>query len=117
MTLNRWTLAVAVLLAGVIAPAGRSSAPRRIEITVNRFSYSPSEITLKKGEPVVLVLKSSDVTHGLEIKDLNVKMDVKKGQATEINVTPEKTGNFEGKCSHFCGKGHGSMVLAVDVVN
>jgi len=44
-------------------PAGRAESPRRIEITAKRFTYNPEVITLKRGEPVVLVLHSIDVTH------------------------------------------------------
>ena len=34
--------------------------PRRIDITAKRFSYTPDQITLKKGEPVVLVFHTQD---------------------------------------------------------
>src|SRR5579864_7269731 len=89
-------------------------APRRIEITVSKFSYSPNQITLKKGEPVVLVLRSTDVTHGLTIPDLGVNTtEIKKGKDSEIPLTPEKTGHFTGQCAHFCGAGHGSMIFQV----
>lgn len=91
--------------------------PRRIEIAVSRFSYNPNEITLKKGEPVILALTSTDVTHGLVVKDLGVKVDLKKNQTQEVAITPDKVGTFQGKCSHFCGKGHGSMILSINVVN
>jgi cytochrome c oxidase subunit 2 len=95
---------------------GRAEAPKRIEIVAGRFAYKPDAITLKKGEPVVLVLQSSDVTHGLKVPELNIKSEVKKGKDTEIQVTPEEVGHFTGKCAHFCGKGHGSMILRIDVV-
>lgn len=92
-------------------------APRRIEITVSKFSYSPNEITLKKGELVVLVLRSTDVTHGLTIPDLGVAVtEIKKGKDSEIPLTPDKTGHFTGQCAHFCGTGHGTMILQVEVV-
>jgi cytochrome c oxidase subunit II len=97
-------------------PAGRSQTPRRIEITAQRFTYSPDAITLKKGEPVVLVLRSTDVTHGLKVAELNIKSEVKKGKDTEIELTPAETGHFVGKCAHFCGKGHGKMTLQIDVI-
>lgn len=122
MTARKWinrfaTLASALLVSvAVLGANGQTSTPRRIEITASRFSYSPSEITLKKGEPVVLVLTTSDVTHGLSIKDFGVKTEIKKGQPAELAFTPTKTGTFQGKCSHFCGKGHGSMILQVNVV-
>jgi cytochrome c oxidase subunit II len=96
--------------------AGKADAPRRIEIAASKFSYSPSEITLKKGETVVLVLSSADVTHGLKIKEFGIKVEAKKGHPEEVTLTPTETGHFEGKCSHFCGKGHGSMTLEINVV-
>jgi len=43
--------------------------------------------------------------------------EVKKGEATEVKFDPETTGTFEGKCAHFCGKGHGSMTLTVHVTD
>lgn len=93
------------------------AAPRTIEITVKRFSYDPGEITLKKGQPVVLVLKSADVAHGLRIRDLDVNIKVKAGGTAEARFTPEKTGDFIGHCSVFCGSGHGSVILKLHVVD
>lgn len=116
MKASRWIAPFVASMALLCAAPGQSSAPRRVEITVSRFSYSPAEITLKEGEPVILALSSTDVTHGLSIKELGVKTDIKKGQEVEIPLTPTQTGTFQGKCSHFCGKGHGSMILTVNVV-
>jgi cytochrome c oxidase subunit 2 len=114
---NRSLIAVlAIFLIGGAA-ASRAQTPRRIEISAARFKYTPSEITLKKDEPVVLVLRSTDVTHGLKVPDLNVQTtEVKKDQDTEIAITPMVAGRFIGKCAHFCGKGHGSMLLQINVI-
>lgn len=92
------------------------AAPQRIVIEAHRFSYSPGEITLKKGQPVVLVVKSLDVAHGLRFRDLDIAIKVKAGGITEIQFTPNKTGDFIGHCSVFCGSGHGSMTLKLHVV-
>jgi cytochrome c oxidase subunit 2 len=90
--------------------------PRRIEISASKFAYSPNQITLKKGEPVVLVLRSTDVTHGLTIPDLGVDTtEIKKGKDSEVPLTPDKAGHFAGQCAHFCGAGHGSMTFQVEV--
>ena len=100
-----------------VAHAGHAETPRRIEIIAKRFTYDPEVITLKQGEPVVLVMHSIDVTHGIKVDELNLKSDdVEKGKETEIRFTPEKTGHYIGKCAHFCGKGHGSMTLQIDVL-
>jgi cytochrome c oxidase subunit II len=90
--------------------------PRRIKVSASKFAYSPNQITLKKGEPVVLVLRSMDVTHGLTIPDLGVNTtEIKKGKDSEVTLTPEKVGHFAGQCAHFCGAGHGSMIFQVEV--
>jgi cytochrome c oxidase subunit 2 len=109
-------MAIAAMAMASAVTVGSASEPRRIEIVASKFSYSPSEIILKKGEPVVLVLRTTDVTHGLKIEALGVKSEIKKGSDTEIAVTPMQVGHFVGKCAHFCGKGHGSMTLQVNVV-
>ena len=100
-----------------LAGVDRAQTPRTIEMTAQRFAFEPNEITVKKGEPVILVIKSKDVNHGLVIEDLGVRTEVKKGAATEVKFDPETTGTFEGKCAHFCGKGHGSMTLTVHVTD
>ncbi len=96
--------------------AGPETAARRIEITARKYSYTPNQITLKKGEPVVLVFHTVDVTHGFKLPEMNVKSDIKKGKDTEVAFTPTEVGHFVGKCAHFCGKGHGSMTLDINVV-
>lgn len=107
-----------ILLCGAaLSLLAADQGPRTITITAQRFSFSPNEITLKKGEEVTLVIQSKDATHGLVIKDLGIRThDVKKGQNTEVKFTPETVGTFEGKCAHFCGSGHGSMTLTVHVI-
>ncbi len=96
--------------------AQNSPSPKRIEVTAKKFSYEPAEITLKRGEPVVLVIKSLDVAHGIRFRELNVEIDTRSGKTGEAQFTPDKTGDFVGHCSVFCGSGHGSMTLKLHVV-
>ena len=118
----RFLSAIAVSIAlftstsATILPATAQPAPRRVEVTAKRFEYTPSQITLKKGEPVVLVLKSADVPHGIRFKDLNVEVKAGKAQTSEVAFTPDKTGTFVGHCSVFCGAGHGTMTFTLTVV-
>ncbi|HEV7513240.1 MAG TPA: cupredoxin domain-containing protein [Candidatus Acidoferrum sp.] len=100
-----------------LAGVDRAQTPRTVEMTAQRFTFEPNEITVKKGQPVILLIKSKDVSHGLVIEDLGVRTEVKKGEATEVKFDPETTGTFEGKCAHFCGKGHGSMRMTVHVTD
>ena len=89
--------------------------PRRIEIVAKRFDFTPSEITLKKGEPVILALTSKDVQHGLKLDEFNQVVKANKGQTSEVKFTPTETGTFVAQCAVFCGAGHGSMKLIVHV--
>jgi len=109
-------LAMVSMVPVFVQAAPVQPGPRRIEITAKRFEFLPGEITLKKGEPVVLVLKSIDVAHGIHFKELGIETKVGKGQTSELTFTPEKTGTFIGHCSVFCGSGHGSMTLTLHVV-
>ena len=112
------TLLLGLSTMGSLALSGFSSAqdsPKRIEVSVKKFAYTPSEVTLKKGEPVVLALTSDDVAHGLKFKELNLNTRFDKGKPGELAFTPDKVGDFVGHCSVFCGSGHGSMTLTLHV--
>jgi cytochrome c oxidase subunit 2 len=91
------------------------SPTRSIEVTASKFTFTPSEITLKKDQPVTLVLKSTDVAHGLRFRELNLDVKINKGSTAELQFTPTKTGDFVGHCSVFCGSGHGKMALTIHV--
>jgi len=88
---------------------------RTIEIHAHRFAFTPSEITVKKGETVKLELFSDDVPHSLQIKDLGINQVVTKGKPAEVTFTPDKAGDFHGQCGRFCGAGHGQMSISVHV--
>lgn len=105
-------LAAALVLS---ARVPRADEPRVIEITAKRFEFSPALITLRRGEPVVLRVKSLDVTHGLYQKALGVDATIAPGAATDVALTPREAGRFLTICDHFCGAGHGNMNLTIVV--
>jgi len=88
---------------------------RVIDITAQRFSFAPSQITLKKGETVKLRLTSQDVTHGFFSRPLKVDEDVEAGEAKEITLTPQTAGIYTVICDHFCGANHGNMNMTIVV--
>ena len=110
--------AVACLGTGLLnrPSASAQQSPKRIDIAAKRFNFTPGEVTLKKGEAVMLVFNSSDTTHGIRFKELGVDTKVSKGRPTEVPLTPTQTGDFVGQCSVFCGTGHGGMALTIHVV-
>ncbi|HUV96294.1 MAG TPA: cupredoxin domain-containing protein [Acidobacteriaceae bacterium] len=98
-------------------PGATATPARTITIQAKKYEFIPAEITLKKDQTVKLDLTSDDVEHSLEVPALGINSVMKKGEATEVEVTPTKTGDFKGKCGKFCGFGHRKMHFMVHVVN
>lgn len=96
--------------------ASGNAAGSEIKITAKRYSFTPGEITLTKGQPVTITLECTDVGHGLRIKELKFNVECKGHSSATGTLTPTKTGEFKGVCSRFCGVGHGSMKMKVNVV-
>jgi cytochrome c oxidase subunit 2 len=91
---------------------GNSNNPKNkriIKIVAQRFSFSPNEIILKKGEEVQLEITSLDFVHGFNVPELNVRADLPPGQVTVIKLKPLKSGTFDFVCDNFCGAGHEDM--------
>jgi cytochrome c oxidase subunit 2 len=84
-------------------------AEREIHITAKKFEFTPDTITLKKGEPVVLVLSSQDRKHGFNLREFGIRADVNPGGTARIRFNPNKTGKFTFSCDVFCGEGHEDM--------
>ena len=80
-----------------------------IQITAKRFEYSPKEITLKKGVPVVLDFTSSDRLHGFNCPGLGIRTDIRPGKVNRLRIVPDKVGTFPFHCDNFCGSGHEGM--------
>ncbi len=119
--LNTILLASACGIAiAAIAPkanlARANDNPKVIEITAKKFEFSPSQITLKKGEPVILRLSSSDRVHGFMSKPLKIDTDIPADKTEDVSVTPDTAGDFTVICDHYCGTGHGNMKMKVTVV-
>ncbi len=110
-------LVVPALLLGVLAAPGAApgAETRVVEITARRFEFSPSEVVLRKGEPVTLRLRSLDVTHGFFQRSLGIDLEIEPGKVTELTLTPRETGRFLTICDHFCGSGHGMMKMTIVV--
>ena len=111
------TLVIALMVSvSVIVLARSKNADERIvAIKVKRFEFSPKEVTLKKGVPVVLQLSSLDVPHGFNLPDLNVRADVIPGKPAKLRIVPQKTGRFVFHCDIFCGTGHEDLEGAIVV--
>ena len=103
------------LLSVFILATTQESQPRVVTISAKRFEFTPNQITLKRGEPVMLRVSAEDRDHGFYQKDLKLELDLSPDHISEATITPEKTGRFVAICDHFCGSGHGNMKMIINV--
>jgi cytochrome c oxidase subunit 2 len=89
--------------------ASQEAQERVVKISARRFEYSPREIRLKKGEPVVFELTTLDRMHGFNCPDLGVRADIKPGEVVRVRAVPDKVGTFTFFCDIYCGEGHEEM--------
>jgi plastocyanin domain-containing protein len=79
-----------------------SDGPRVIPLSVTEKGYEPSPITLKKGEPVKLVVtRKTEQTCATEIvmKDYGINTPLPFNTPVEIAFTPDKTGTLTYGCA------------------
>jgi cytochrome c oxidase subunit 2 len=112
----RLSATLAILLATLPAVStgfqAGSGTPMVIHIVAERFSFTPSEITVDVGAVVELRITSEDTAHGFRLigpGDIDVVIP-KRGRG-EARVTFEATepGRFTFECSQVCGAGHNFM--------
>ena len=112
-----WLLGLSTILMG---SAGASARVRKqnaqvVNISVERFSFTPSEFRVKAGAPVEIRLQSDDTDHGFRIvgTDINVRIPKRgKGVAT-VTFSPPTAGRYVFECSRLCGAGHSFMRGAI----
>jgi cytochrome c oxidase subunit II len=117
MALTRRTLmwrALGLSAAPLLATLGRRAfaqpaEPQVVKVVAQRFNYTPGEIRVKAGRPVVLEFTSLDFVHGFSMPDLNVRADLPPGVVTRVRLTAQKPGVYEFLCDNFCGDGHEEM--------
>ena len=106
---RRHLLLMGAATAGAALTTARAQAPREIEITAQRFKFTPHVIPLKMGEPVVLLIRSLDFAHGFFVPDLDLRTDLMPGRVTRLTLTPKTPGQLAFLCDNFCGEGHEGM--------
>lgn len=99
-----------VVAAGVWPPAAASQETRVIEITAERFTFTPSEIRVKAGTRLEIRLESDDTAHGFRIIGTDVDVELpKRGRGVATVTFEPKAGRYTFECSQLCGAGHEFM--------
>lgn len=75
-------------------------APKIFNITGRNFSFSTSEIRVKKGDQVTINFESTDGFHDWVVQEFGaVTARVNTGGKTSVTFTADKSGTFEYYCS------------------
>jgi cytochrome c oxidase subunit 2 len=110
------SVAVAVCIILITsASASVAETEQVVQITAKRFEYSPKDITVKRGVPVVLELTSLDRLHGFSCPGLGIRSDIPPKEVTRLRFVPQKAGTFPFHCDIFCGGGHEGMTGTIIV--
>lgn len=118
-TARRKWIAAGVALTAVASggPFLRAQAQEKvIKVVARKFVFLPNEITLKKGEAVVLEFTAPEVVMGFSIPELKLRVDIIPGQTARLSMKPETIGTFDFLCDIFCGEGHEGMSGKLHVV-
>jgi cytochrome c oxidase subunit II len=109
----------AALVAGAAAAIGIEAIaqPKEkvIKILARRFTFTPNQIALQRGVPVVFELTTADVLMGFNLPDFGVRADILPDKTAKVRVVPDKTGTFTFLCDIFCGSGHETMSGTITV--
>ncbi|ESY53762.1 cytochrome C oxidase subunit II [Mesorhizobium sp. LNJC372A00] len=79
------------------------------DATPSRILTTANEIHIPAGEPVKLLLTSTDVIHSFWIPSLSGKLDLIPGHMNVLDLKADKPGVYRGQCAEFCGAQHANM--------
>lgn len=112
-----------VMAALASATPMKAQSPARVEVVLANFSFTPSAIALKEGQPVTLHFVNNgsgghDFTAPEFFKAATMDMatrtklgkkgriDLSAGESADVTLTP-KAGAYKVKCGHFLHAGFG----------
>jgi plastocyanin domain-containing protein len=93
-----------LLIAGFLmaATAAYAADPRTIAIAVTEKGFEPTPITVKKGEPLKLVItRKTDKTCATSVvfDEFKIKKALPLNKAVEVTFTPTKSGDLTYGCT------------------
>ena len=113
LRLRVWTLGLA--MAAVASSGSGQTSTKVIHVVAERFSFTPSEITVDQHTRIELRITSEDTTHGFKIigpkggSEINVEVPKRGRGDVKVTFDASEPGTYVFECSHVCGAGHGFM--------
>ncbi len=97
-----------LLIATTLLPGhlnAQDASTQILSITLGDYRFSPDQLTLEAGQPVLLELTNTDklTPHNFTLKDqagdLDIDVDVSAGATREVALMAEKPGTYTFYCS------------------
>ena len=109
-----FVLAVMIVVSAALTRGHQAGAPQTkvIEVSAERFLFTPSEITVEPGTMVELRLVSQDTSHGFRLLgpgDINVEIPKRGKGDIRVMFDASEPGEYTFECSRVCGAGHNFM--------
>lgn len=83
-----------------IAPANPETTIKSFTVTGGNFTFSPNQMTVKKGDTVKITFVNDEGFHDLVIDEFNVRTTkLAAGKSETVEFVADKTGGFEFYCS------------------
>ncbi len=76
----------------------------------------PATLWMPVDERARFQLTSPDVIHSFWVPAFLFKLDVMPGMMNQFELTPNKVGEYAGRCAELCGVDHSRMLFRVKVV-
>jgi cytochrome c oxidase subunit 2 len=121
--------AIGIVSAVVLAKDDAAgSNPLQVDVFAQQFAWTFSYpqygnkksavLRLPNHRSVVLTMTSKDVIHSFWVPSFIFKRDILPGvkSGEDFEITPTKTGTYEGRCAELCGVDHGRMLFQVKIV-
>src|SRR5699024_2088237 len=86
-----------------------------VVMTLQLFSFTPSDIEVPVGSTVHFKMTSKDVVHGFQVAGTNINAMVMPGYIQNISQTFNEPGEYLVLCNEYCGAGHQMMSTTITV--
>jgi len=84
--------------ASAVAAAAPARGGAGVEVRASKRGFEPSQLTLRRGESVRIVLSSADAEHCFAIDALRIEKRIVPGRSTTVDLTPDRAGVFPFYC-------------------
>ena len=80
-----------------------------VSVTAESFRFTPEVIRVKTGTLVTLRINSIGGTHGFKLSAFGIDERLDENVPKSIELYVSRKGEYDFRCSHFCGLGHLGM--------